>query len=106
LDAISYRVPTPVVTSADLTLTLKQDVDFSELSTSLHKLASDNPYLSLNEESLVSVDYKGNPSSAIIDLQWLKIIKNRTVKIVLWYDNEWGYCNRVVDLIKIISNSY
>ena len=105
LDAISYRIPTPVVTSADLTLTLKQDLDIDELSESLEKLASDNPYLSLNEESLVSVDYKGNPSSAIIDIQWLRVLNNRTVKIVLWYDNEWGYCRRVVDLIKLIANS-
>ena len=59
---------------------------------------------SLAEQKLVSIDFKGIKQSCVIDIRWLKVSQNK-VKLVLWYDNEWGYANRIIDLIKLLDNS-
>tara|TARA_B100001123_G_scaffold450403_1_gene620890 strand:- start:802 stop:1827 length:1026 start_codon:yes stop_codon:yes gene_type:complete len=100
--SFSYRVPTSIVSSSDLTLNIKKNIKMSELKKYLIQSTKRNNYIKLNFESLVSIDYKQNEASVIIDMQWLQVNKN-TIKLVIWYDNEWGYSCRVLDLIKKLS---
>ena len=100
--SFSYRVPTNVVSSSDLTLNLKKEISLNEFNNFLVDQSKKSKYVSLNYESLVSQDYKSNESSAIIDMQWNQKVGN-TFKIVLWYDNEWGYSSRVIDLVEFLS---
>jgi glyceraldehyde 3-phosphate dehydrogenase len=97
--SFSYRVPTDIVASSDITINLQCDVTTSEVINFLQEKCNQSSYVMANKESLVSLDYEKDESSAIIDMQWVKVIGN-TVKIVLWYDNEWGYSARVLDLAK------
>ena len=60
----------------------------------------------LNHENLVSIDYSGFNYSSIIDIKWNKVLNNNNVQIVYWYDNEWGYCCRLVDLVDYITSKY
>ena len=97
--SFSYRIPTDIVASSDITLNLKQNTTEKEIKEFLTEKCNNSKYLSLNYESLVSLDYEKLEESAVLDMQWLKVLDN-TVKIVLWYDNEWGYSARVLDLAK------
>lgn len=97
LQSFSYRIPTSVVTSADLTLVTHTPVTQEELEQDLHKAFASSPYVELNRESLVSADYEKNPHSAIVDMQWAKAGPGNMLKLVLWYDNEWGYACRAID---------
>jgi glyceraldehyde 3-phosphate dehydrogenase len=97
--SFSYRVPTDIVASSDITLNLSNKVQKKELMEFLEKKCNNNCYVKVNKESLVSLDYEQEESSAIIDMQWINVCGN-TVKIILWYDNEWGYSARVLDLVK------
>ena len=99
--SFSYRVPTNIVSSSDLTLELKKEVNLQELNNFLIKKSNESKYVTVNHESLVSQDYKRNESSAIIDMQWTQK-KGNTCKIILWYDNEWGYSSRAIDLVKLL----
>lgn len=98
LDAISYRVPTHVVSSADITLCLKKTLTSDELTESLHQLASSCRYVELNREPLISVDYEQTEASCHIDVQFARVVGKNMAKIVVWYDNEWGYSNRALDV--------
>ena len=95
--SFSYRVPTNIVSSSDLTINLKKNINLEEFNKYLVNKANESEFVSLNYESLVSKDYIGNESSAIIDMQWTQKVNN-TFKVVLWYDNEFGYASRVIDL--------
>ena len=97
--AFSYRVPTNIVSSSDITLNLETDVSLEGFNKFLVSRSAMSNYVTVNYESLVSKDYKGNSSSAIIDMQWIQKVDN-TYKIVIWYDNEWGYSCRAIDLAK------
>tara|TARA_B100000989_G_scaffold148312_1_gene110522 strand:- start:788 stop:1828 length:1041 start_codon:yes stop_codon:yes gene_type:complete len=101
--SFSYRVPTPTVASSDLVINVDNKISQSDVVSLLKEKSKGNKYVNLNYESLVSKDYEQNYFSAIIDMQWLKVIDN-TIKIILWYDNEWGYSARVIDLIKEVHN--
>lgn len=92
----SYRSPTSVVGYADLGITLKRAADRLEVIDALEMLA---PVFALSEEPLVSVDLVGDPHSATVDLRWLDIADGHRLRLVLAYDNEWGYSNRIADLI-------
>ena len=96
--SFSYRIPTDIVASSDITLFLQEQVSSDSLLSFLTKKCHDSSYVKFNDESLVSLDYEKEESSAVIDAQWIKVIDN-VVKIVLWYDNEWGYSARVLDLV-------
>jgi len=96
--SFSYRIPTDIVASSDITLNLENQIDEGSLRSFLIERCRDSDYISTNNNSLVSLDYEQLEESAVIDLQWLKVVDN-TVKIVLWYDNEWGYSARVLDLV-------
>jgi glyceraldehyde 3-phosphate dehydrogenase len=101
LDGFSLRVPTPVVSVVDLTVTTEKPVTVESVNAAL-KAAADGPLkgiLGYETELLVSSDYEGNPLSSIIDAESTKVIGNNMVKVLSWYDNEWGYSSRVRDLI-------
>ncbi|MFM6928217.1 MAG: type I glyceraldehyde-3-phosphate dehydrogenase [Bdellovibrio sp.] len=104
IDAFSYRIPTSVVTSADLTLQMSRDTSLAEIRKVIHALSAKIPdIVGVNSESLVSRDYERVTQSVVIDDQWTNVLGKRMVKIVLWYDNEWGYSSRVVDLVNYLS---
>lgn len=100
-DGLSVRVPTPVVSLADITAVLKKDTTIKELQE-VFKAAAKEPFyegiLAVSEEPLVSIDYRGNSHSSIVDLPLINVVDKNLVKVVAWYDNEWGYSNRLVEL--------
>ncbi len=100
LDGFAIRVPTPNVSVVDLTFVTEKPIDVKSVNAAL-KAAADGPlkgYLGYTDEELVSSDFKGNDLSSIVDSKLTKVIGN-TGKVISWYDNEWGYSNRVKDLI-------
>lgn len=101
LTGYSLRVPVPVVSIVDLTVTLKRDVTVDEVNAAFRKAAESGPLkgiLGYSDEPLVSSDYQGDPRSSIIDGLSTLVIGGNLVKILAWYDNEWGFSNRLVDL--------
>jgi len=105
-DGLSLRVPTIVVSLTDFTFVLKTKTTVEEINTVLEQ-ASHNPsyhnVLAVTREPLVSSDFIGNPHSSTVDLSLTKVIDGDLVKIVAWYDNEWGYSNRLVELVNVVS---
>lgn len=105
---LSFRVPTPVVSISDITAVLKKNVTKEEINN-LFKSAASEPYyqgiLSVTEEELVSVDFKGNSHSAIVDLPLTDVVGGNLIKVVVWYDNEWGYSNRLIELAADVGRS-
>jgi len=105
---LSVRVPTPVVSMSDITAVLKRDVTVEEVNDVFKKAASQPYYqgiLAVTEEELVSSDFKGNSHSAIVDLPLTAVIGGNMVKVIAWYDNEWGYSNRLVELTADIAKT-
>ncbi|GAV13992.1 type I glyceraldehyde-3-phosphate dehydrogenase [Paenibacillus sp. chi10] len=105
LNGMSMRVPTPNVSVTDLVVELKKDVTVEEVNAAL-KEAAEGPLkgiLNYTEEPLVSSDFNGDPASSTIDALTTMVIGGNLVKVVSWYDNEWGYSNRVVDLAAFIA---
>lgn len=100
-DGISIRVPTPVVSISDITAVLGRDVSVDELNQVFKKAAADPFYLGIlavSDEPLVSRDYIGNSHSGTVDLALTRVVGGNLVKVAVWYDNEWGYSNRLVEL--------
>jgi glyceraldehyde 3-phosphate dehydrogenase len=105
LNGFAMRVPTPNVSVVDLVAELKTDVTVEEVNRVL-KEAAEGPLkgiLGYSEEPLVSSDYNGNPASSTIDALSTMVLEGNMVKVVSWYDNEWGYSNRVVDLCNYVA---
>ena len=101
LTGYSLRVPVPVVSIVDLTVTLSRDVTVDDVNNAFREAASSGPLkgvLGYSDEPLVSSDYQGDPRSSIIDGLSTLVIGGNMVKILAWYDNEWGFSNRLVDL--------
>lgn len=101
LTGYSLRVPVPVVSIVDLSVTLKREVSVDEVNSALRQAAESGPLrgiLGYSDEPLVSSDYQGDPRSSIIDGLSTLVIGGRLVKVLAWYDNEWGFSNRLVDL--------
>jgi glyceraldehyde 3-phosphate dehydrogenase len=104
LDGMAIRVPTANVSVVDLVATLSTTTDAAQVNAAL-KAAADGPLagiLGFCTEELVSIDFNGNPLSSIIDAPSTKVIGGNMVKVVSWYDNETGFSNRVVGLMKIL----
>lgn len=104
-DGLSLRVPTIVVSLTDFTFVLKKKTTAEEMNAVLKKAAKEERFrkvLSVTEEPLVSSDFIGNPYSSIIDLSLTKVIDGDLVKIIAWYDNEWGYSNRLVEMARYV----
>jgi len=101
LDGFAVRVPTPNVSVVDLTFVSEKPITVASINEAIKK-ASEGPLkgiLGYTDEELVSSDFKGNPLSSIFDSKLTKVVGTNTGKIISWYDNEWGYSNRVKDLI-------
>lgn len=101
-EGLSLRVPTAVVSLSDFVVLTKRDVTIEEVNDAF-KTAAAQPFyqgiLEVTEEELVSTDFKGNSHSAIVDLPLTNVVAGNMVKVVAWYDNEWGYSNRLVELV-------
>jgi len=106
LNGMSFRVPTPNVSVTDLVAELKQSVTVEDVNNTL-KEAANGPLkgiMNFSDEPLVSSDYNGDPASSTIDSLSTMVVGDNMVKVVSWYDNEWGYSNRVVDLVAYIAS--
>lgn len=105
-DGISVRVPTPNVSLVDVVMDLEKETTAEEVNRAFKDAANEElrGILDFSEEPLVSVDYKRNPNSSIVDAEYTKVIGGRMLKVLSWYDNEWGYSCRVRDLIKYIAS--
>ncbi|MDQ2973063.1 MAG: type I glyceraldehyde-3-phosphate dehydrogenase [bacterium] len=107
-DGLSIRVPTPVVSISDITALLKRDVTVEEINDAFKK-ASKEPYyqgiVGVSDEPLVSSDYIGNSNSGTVDLALTKVVDGNLIKVMVWYDNEWGYSNRLVELVADIGKT-
>src|SRR6202020_2171193 len=102
LDGYAMRVPTPNVSVVDLTVFTEKPATVQTVNAAL-KAAAEGPMkgiLQYSEEDLVSVDFRGNPHSSILDAGYTRVVGNNCVQILAWYDNEWGYSSRCRDLIK------
>ncbi|MEY4635044.1 MAG: Glyceraldehyde-3-phosphate dehydrogenase 1 [Acidobacteriota bacterium] len=102
LDGISMRVPTPNVSVVDLVAILDKKASAEEINAAF-AAAADGPMKGIMQfvtEPLVSIDFRGNPHSSIIDAAYTKVLDGDFIKVMAWYDNEWGYSNRCVDLLK------
>ncbi len=107
-DGLSIRVPTPVVSLSDITLLAKRDTTVEEVNDILSKAANAPEYkgiLAVTSEQLVSSDLIGDSHSAIVDLNLTKVVGGNLVKVVAWYDNEWGYSNRLVEMVELAGKS-
>jgi len=104
IDGIAIRVPTPNISVVDLVAVVKKKTTVQEVNAAFLAAARDSlkGILDYTEEPLVSVDFMANPHSAIVDGEYTKVIDDNLVKVLAWYDNEWGYSCRLRDLIKYI----
>ena len=104
LDGFAMRVPTPNVSCVDLVATLAKKTTAEEINAAI-KAAADGPMrgiLAYSTEELVSIDFKGNANSSIVDAPYTKVMDGDFVKVLSWYDNEWGYSSRCVDLLRLL----
>jgi glyceraldehyde 3-phosphate dehydrogenase len=101
LDGYAMRVPTPDVSVVDFVAVLKKDTSTEEVNAALQQAANNGlkGILAYTEDPVVSTDLLHNPNSSIVDAELTKVLGGNLVKVVSWYDNEWGYSNRIVDLI-------
>lgn len=106
LDGMAIRVPTPNVSVVDLVAELEKDASEEEVNEALMKASEGalKGILAFTKEPLVSIDFNKNPHSSIVDGTLTKVIGNRMVKVIAWYDNEWGYSCRLRDLVEFVGN--
>ena len=104
LDGMAIRVPTPNVSLIDLVVEVKKNTSNKEVNEVFKKAAGEGlkNILRVEDNPLVSIDYNGDPYSSIVDGLSTKVMKDNMIKVLAWYDNEWGYSNRVKDLLKFI----
>jgi glyceraldehyde 3-phosphate dehydrogenase len=105
LDGMAIRVPTANVSIVDLVVDLKKTPSEREINDAI-RTAADGPLkgiLSYNEEPMVSIDFNGSPYSSTVDLALTKVLEGGMAKVLSWYDNEWGFSNRMVDVTKLVA---
>lgn len=108
-DGLSIRVPTPVVSLSDMTVLLKTAVTVEEVNEVFKKAAASKRWagiLEVTDEPLVSSDFVGSSASAIVDLGLTRVVDGDFVKVVAWYDNEWGYAHRLAELALLVGKSF
>jgi len=101
LDGVAIRVPTPNVSLVDLTVELAKAATGDEINSAYRKAAGGalKGVLEVSDEELVSIDFRGNPASCVLDAPLTKVVDGNMAKVFGWYDNEWGFSNRMRDLI-------
>jgi len=106
LNGMAIRVPTSTVSLVDFTCVVNKNTTTEEVNAKLKEAAEGalKNILGYEEKPLVSIDYKGNPLSSIVDAASTEVLEGNLVKVLSWYDNEWGYSSRVVDLVKMIGD--
>ena len=106
LNGYAMRVPTPNVSVVDLTVLLKKETTKEEINKVMKESAEGamKGVLEFNDVPLVSKDFNGNPNSSIFDAGMTDVIDGNHAKILAWYDNEWGYSNRVIDLTNFVGS--
>jgi glyceraldehyde 3-phosphate dehydrogenase len=107
-DGLSIRVPTPVVSLSDFTLLLDKKVTVEMINDCFRRASQMAPWkgiLEVTDEPLVSSDFIGNPASCIVDLSLTRVVAGDFVKVVAWYDNEWGYSNRLVEMALVVGKN-
>ena len=107
-DGLSIRVPTPVVSISDVTVLLERDATVEEINAVFKKAATEPYYqgiLGVSEEPLVSRDYIGNSHSGVVDLLLTTVVGGNLAEVMVWYDNEWGYSNRLVELVADVAKT-
>jgi glyceraldehyde 3-phosphate dehydrogenase len=104
IDGMAIRVPTPDVSIVDLVAELEKETTAAEVNAVFKEMAEGpmNGILGVSDEPLVSIDYTSNPLSSIVDTVATSVMQGRMVKVLSWYDNEWGYSSRVVDLVRYV----
>jgi len=107
LDGLAVRVPTPNVSLVDLVVETEKTTSVEEVNAALKTAANGSlkGILDFCETPLVSIDFNGNPASSSVDAATTSVIAGSMVKVMSWYDNEWGYSNRIVDLVKLMAKS-
>lgn len=105
LDGMAIRVPTPNVSVVDLVAELNKDATAEDVNAALKRYAEGpmKGILQFMEEPLVSIDFRANPHSSIVDAELTRVLQKRMVKVIAWYDNEWGYSSRLRDLVLLIA---
>jgi glyceraldehyde 3-phosphate dehydrogenase len=106
LDGVAIRVPTPNVSLVDLAVELAKNTTAEDINAAFKKAAAGpmKGILDVTDEELVSVDFRGNPHSSIVDAPLTKVVEGNMVKVFSWYDNEWGFSNRMKDLIRYMAS--
>ena len=102
LEGIAMRVPTPNVSLIELVFCAKKDLSIEKINLAFHKFSNKNKVLEITKEKLVSIDFNHNPASSIIDSNLTNVIGKNMGKISAWYDNEWGFSNRMCDIAEYI----
>ena len=105
LDGLAIRVPTPNVSIVDLSVELSKPVDVESINSEMKRASQEGPlagYLAYNEEPLVSVDFNGSEASSIFDAPLTKVVDGKMAKVLAWYDNEYGYAVRMMDLARYL----
>jgi glyceraldehyde 3-phosphate dehydrogenase len=104
LDGFAMRVPTPNVSLVDLNAVLEKTTTAEEVNGALREMAAGElkGILQVVDEPLVSIDFRGNPHSSIVDAPYTKVMDGDFLKVLSWYDNEWGYSSRCVDLLRVL----
>ena len=104
---LSIRVPTPVVSLSDFTFVTTKDTTVEAVNQALSQAAATNlqGIMRVTDEELVSSDLKGDSHSAIVDLNLTQVVGGNLVKVVAWYDNEWGYSNRLVEMVELVGKT-
>jgi glyceraldehyde 3-phosphate dehydrogenase len=106
LDGVAIRVPTPNVSIVDLTVELQKNATAEDINAAFKQSAAGpmKGILSVSDEELVSVDFRGNPHSSIVDAPLTKVVDGNLAKVFAWYDNEWGFSNRMKDLLHFMAS--
>ena len=105
-DGLSVRVPTPTVSLSDITAVLRRNVSKEEINDLFRRSAKEPFYqgiLGVTDEPLVSSDFKGSSFSCVVDLVLTNVVAGNLIKVVAWYDNEWGYSNRLVEIVSDVA---
>ena len=102
LEGIAMRVPTPNVSLVELVFCTKKDLSIEKINSAFHKFSKKNKILEVTKEKLVSIDFNHNPASSIVDASLTNVVGKNMGKISAWYDNEWGFSNRMCDIAEYL----